>query len=190
MTYIERITPPTLKPISTALLKEALRIDTTAEDNVLDIYLDSAIAACENKLQTAIMSSTFRLRARGFYQHMSLQKKWVTEISSVRYYDQYGDLQTLASGTYEVQTFRVPNVLYFEDDSVLPTTLFDTEFPVIIEFKAGFEAATGVPANIRNAVMIEAGDRYEHRQDNVVGTTVAIVNKTAEMLLMEEALWL
>lgn len=190
MNYIERITPPALRPVSTQLLKEALRIDTTAEDNVLEIYLDSAITACENKLQTAIMSTTFRMYAPYFTQHMSLQKKWVTEIVSVSYYDGDGELQTLASGTYEVQTFRVPNVLYFEDDSVLPSTLFDTEFPVIIEFKAGFEAATGVPATIRNAVMIEAGDRYEHRQDNVVGTTVAIVNKTAEMLLMEEALWL
>lgn len=189
MNYIERVAAPTTWPVSAAIIKEALRIDTSAEDNALDIYIDSAVAACENKLQTAIMSSEFKIYAAALSQHVSLQKKFVTEILSVKYYDSNSNLQALATGVYEVQTFRTPNVLYFNDTSVFPTT-DDREFPFIIHFKAGFEEATGVPANIRNAVMIETGDRYEHRQDTTMGTSVGMVNKTAENLLREEALWL
>jgi len=189
MNYVERITAPTLRPVSLDEAKEHLRITGTVEDNVLAIYLDSAIAACENKLQYAIMDSVFKLYVSSYTQHISLQKKFVTAIGSVNYYDDNGDLQAVASGNYAVQTFRSPNVLYFDEDFSEPST-DSRDFPIEITFNAGATAATGVLPTIRNAVLIECADRYEHRHDQIIGTSVGIVNKTAEMLLAEEAIWL
>lgn len=190
MNYVERIEAPTLRPVSLADAKEHLRITGTVEDNVLAIYLDSAIAACENKLQYPIMDSGFKLYARLFTTHISLQKKLVSAITSVNYYDNNRDLQTVAAENYQVQTFRSPNVLYFDDDLFDVPDTDSREFPVEITFRAGATAATGVLPTIRNAVLIECADRYEHRHDQVIGTSVAMMNKTAEMLLAEEAIWL
>jgi uncharacterized phiE125 gp8 family phage protein len=188
MNYVERIAAPTIRPVSLDEAKEHLRITGSVEDNVLAIYLDSAIAACENKLQTAIMSTQFKLYARCFSTHISLYKKFVNEITSVNHYDADGDLQTIDSAEYELQTFRSPNVLYFNDFDIPSTDA--REFPVEIIFKAGATAATGVIPTIRNAVLIECADRYEHRHDQVLGTSVGMLNKTAETLLAEEAIWL
>jgi uncharacterized phiE125 gp8 family phage protein len=190
MNYVERIAAPTLRPVSLDEAKEHLRITGSVEDTVLAIYLDSAIAACENKLQTAIMSSRFKLYATSFNTWLSLQKKFVNEIVSVSYYDTEGDLQTVASPNYDVQTFRSPNVLYFNDDVFDQPSTDGREFPVEVIFNAGATAASGVIPTIRNAVLIECADRFEHRHDQVIGTSVGMVNKTAEMLLAEEAIWL
>ncbi len=191
MNFVKRTVVPTLRPVSVAEVKTHLHVTATSEDDNIAIYLDSAIAACENKLQTAIMDSRFALYANCFSSHISLEKNYVSAINTVKYYDTDGTLQTVGSSNYSLQDFKVPNVLYFNDDYVFPNT--DTrEFPVEVNFNAGFLSATGVIPNIRTAVFLEAGDRYENRQNEVIGDRLVAVmfNSTAEKLLNEECQWL
>ncbi len=191
MNYVKRTVAPTLRPISLDEAKAHLKISGSDEDTIVGIYLDAAINACENKLQTAIMDSRFTLYSRCFSQHLNLQKNYVSAINSVKYYDSDGVQQTVTPTDYALQDYRVPNVLYFNEAYVSPTT--DTrEFPVEVSFNAGFMAATGVIPNIRSAVLLEVGDRYENRQNEIVGDRIAVVmfNSTADKMLSEEMLWL
>ncbi len=191
MNYVKRVAAPTLRPVSLDEAKTHLKVSGTDEDTLITTYLDASIAACENKLQTAIMDTNFVLYQRSFCQHLNLQKNWVTQINSVKYYDENGTQQTINSSNYTLQDFKVPNVLYFNSNYSFPST--DTrEFSVEVNFNAGSMAASGVLPNIRAAIFLEVGDRYENRQNEIVGERIAVVmfNSTADKILAEESLWL
>lgn len=191
MNYVKRTVAPTLRPVSLEDVKKHLKKTTSSEDDLITIYLDAAIAASENKLQTSIMNSRFTLYAKGFCVHLDLQKKWVSAVNSVKYYDADGNQQTVSASNYTLQDFKVPNVLCFNNSYSFPST-DDREFPVEIDFNAGFTAASGVIANIKDAVFLEATDRYENRQNELVGDRLAVVvfNSTSDKMLAEESLWL
>ncbi len=191
MNYVKRTVAPTLRPVSVDQLKTHLHVSGTSEDEIIAIYLDAAIAASENKLQTAIMDSRFTLYAKSFCQWTSLQKKYVSAVNSVKYYDSTGTLTTISQVNYSVQDFKVPNVLYFNNDYTFPST-DGREFPVEIDFNAGFLSASGCLPNIRDAVFLEAADRYENRQNELAGDRYEVVmfNSTSEKMLTEECLWL
>lgn len=191
MNYVKRTAAPTLRPVSLDEAKTHLKVSGTDEDNLITIYLDAAIAACENKLQTAIMDTNFILYQRSFCQHLDLQKNWVSQINSVKYYDDNGIQQTINSSNYTLQDFKVPNVLYFNESYSFPST-DSREFSVEVDFNAGAMAASGVLPNIKAAVFLEVGDRYENRQNEIVGERVAVVmfNTTAAQMLAEESIWL
>jgi uncharacterized phiE125 gp8 family phage protein len=188
---VKRTVAPTLRPISVDEAKLHFKVTGTDEDANIAIYLDGAIAACENKLQTAIMDSTFVLYARNFAQHLSLQKNYVSSITSVKYYDTNGSLTTVSSINYSLQDFKVPNVLYFNNDYTFPNT-DSREFPVEVTFQAGFTSASSVFPVIRTAVFLEVADRYENRQNEVIGERLISVmyNTGAEQLLNQECQWL
>jgi uncharacterized phiE125 gp8 family phage protein len=191
MNYVKRTVAPTLRPISVDEAKLHFKVTGTDEDANIAIYLDGAIAACENKLQTAIMDSRFTLYAREFSQHLSLQKNFVSAINSVKYYDVDGNLTTVSPSNYSIQDFKVPNVLYFNDSYTFPNTDL-REFPVEVSFQAGFTSASSVFPVIRTAVFLEVSDRYENRQNEVIGERLISVmyNTGAEQLLNEECQWL
>lgn len=191
MNYVKRTTAPTVRSISLDEAKGHLKVSGTSEDTTIGIYLDAAITACENKLQTAIMDSRFTLYARSFCQHIGLQKKWVSAINSVKYYDVNGTQTTVPNTNYSVQDFKVPNVLYFNDAYTFPNT-DQREFPVEVDFNSGALYASGVFPNIRSAIFLEVADRYENRQNEVIGErlTNVMFNNTADKILTEECLWL
>lgn len=189
--YIKKLTSPTADSALLTDAKSHIKVTGTEEDSLLTVYLNGVVATCENKLQTAIYNTQFELHCRSFCQHISLQKKWVSAINSVKYYDEDGAQQTVGSSDYSLQDFKVPNVLYFNEDYEFPNT-DEREFPVTVNFNSGFGSASAIIPNVRNAIFLEFADRYENRQNEVVDDRVQLVmfNTTAETLLAEERLWL
>lgn len=195
MAFIKTIIAPTIRPVSLDEAKAHVKRSDTSEDTILGIYLDAAIEACESVLQTAIMNTQFELRKKSFSTRFNLEKRWVSAINSVKYYDTAGVLQTVASTNYELQDFKTPNELYFKSSFSYPDLYTDTEFPIVVDYNAGKLAAsgvTGVSARIRDCVLLEFADRHENRQTEVIGERIAAVmfNKTAEKILATESLWL
>lgn len=191
MNRIKRVAIPTYDRVLLDSCKWHLKVTTTDEDALLGLYLDGVIAACENKLQTAILDTNFQLHAKAFCTHLGLQKKWVSAINSVKYFDADGVEQTVGASNYSLQDYKDPNVLYFDKDYSFPDT-DDREFPVTVDFNAGFTSASSILPNIRNAIFLEIADRYENRQNELVGDRLAVVvfNNTADTLLDAEALWI
>jgi uncharacterized phiE125 gp8 family phage protein len=164
------VTAATLRPVDLDTAKEHLRANRDSagdyledEDNTLFIYLDGAIRACEHKLQTAIMDTRYEMYLTAWPGRcVSLDKFPVSAVNSVKYYDDDNVLQTVASGMYRVLDFMQPCVLEFDDDFDAPS-LHSREYPIIINFNAGYTAQSSVPGVIRNGVLLELGERYERR---------------------------
>lgn len=192
MNIVKRIASPTARPISLALAKDHLKISGSAEDALVTLYLDAAIRAVENKLQRSIMDSEHELYCTAWQHVVSLQQAPVSAINSVKYYDENGDLQTLATGMYRVLNFKRPAELEFDEDFEAPG-LYNREYPIVINFNAGHAvSATGTEEVqfISNNILLELTDRYENRQNEAAGTSVAMFSNNADAALAQEALWL
>lgn len=179
-----------VRPISLQLAKDHLKVGDS-EDTLVALYLDASIRAVENKIQRTLMDSEHELYAKS-WRNFNLQQYPVSAINNVKYYDEDNVLQTLATGVYNIQSFKRPCVLEFDDDFDAPD-LGDREYPIIVNFNAGYSvSATGTTevSFIIGHLLLELADRYENRQNELAGTVISMFNNNSDAALAQEALWL
>lgn len=192
MNPVKLITPSTLTPVTLTEAKEHLKVTGSDEDTLIQTYLNAAIKRVENYRQSPVMSSEWELYATHWRTSFNLQKHPVTVINSVKYYDDDNVLQTVDSANYRLQDFRVPCRLEFDSDFTEPS-FYDREFPIVVNFQAGFTyAASGNYALIKQVVFLEIGTFNEIRQTELAGMGLANVQmKNASIdLLDSESMWL
>lgn len=163
MTYLRTVAPDET-PVDVALLKEHLRITTTAQDNVLPIYLGAAVEWVELYTSRPLMRQTWRVTLPAFPE-----RTWLpyaapfVAISSVTYYDTANASQTLASSVYAVAEDAEPACLRVAYGQVWPS-VYDRDDAVTITYTVGAAAAADVPVALRQAVLLLAGHFYENRE--------------------------
>jgi uncharacterized phiE125 gp8 family phage protein len=189
---VKLITPTTLSPVTLSEAKAHLKVTSTDEDTLIQLYLDAAIKRVENYRQAPIMSSEWELYAKTWEYNFNLQKHPVTAINSVKYYDDSNVLQTLSSSNYRLHDFRQPCRVEFDSNNFDGPSTYDREWPIVVNFQAGYAAASGVPANIKHAVLFELGTYNEIRQTEMAGMGLANVQmKNVSMELVDaDSMWL
>ena len=98
----------------------------------------------------------------------------VASVSSVTYLDDAGGSQTLAGTAWRLQTGHAGPYVEIDDDVTLPTLDYRDD-AVTVTFVAGYGAAAAVPAAIQHALIMIVAEMYDHREDAVIGQTVARV---------------
>lgn len=192
MNPFKLITPSTLTPVTLTEAKDHLKVSGSDEDTLVQSYLNAAIQRVENYRQSPVMSSEWELYGKYWPTSFNLQKHPVSAINSVKYYDDDNALQTVAPANYRLQDFRVPCRLEFDSDFTQPST-FDREFPIVVNFQAGFTyAASGSYALIKEVIFLELGTYHEMRQTELAGIGLAAVQmKNVSMELLDsESMWL
>lgn len=191
MNPVKLITPSTLEPVTLSEAKTALKITGNDEDTLIRIYLDAAVRRVENFRQSPIMTSEWELYLKTWPTNVSLQKHPVTAINSVKYYDDNNTLQTVGTSNYRLQNFRVPCRLEFDADFDQPS-VYDREYPIVVNFQAGYLAASGVEPVIKHVILLETGTYNEIRQTEMAGMGLANVQmKNVSIdLLNSESMWL
>jgi uncharacterized phiE125 gp8 family phage protein len=189
---VKLITPTVLEVVTLTEAKAHLKVTSTDEDTLIQSYLNAAIQRCENYRQSTIMSSTWEVYLRTWQNSVNLQKHPVTAINSVTYYDDDNVAQTVLAANYRLQDFRVPCRLEFDSNFDAPE-YYDREFPIVINYQAGFTyAASGSYAIIKEAIFAELGTYNEIRQTEMAGMGLANVQmKNVSMELLDsETMWL
>lgn len=191
---IKIITPSTLEAVTLTEAKEHLKIDGDDQNTIIRLYLSAAVKRCEDYRQAAIMSAEHELYTSCFYSPLSLQKHPVTSINSIKYYDEDNELQTIDAGDYRLQDFLQPASIEFDTEFGYPDT-HSREYPVIVNFNAGYLSASSVPATIKLAILSELGDANEFRQNTLIGNglTVADIKGVKEKTmgyLDAESMWI
>lgn len=159
------------------------------EYSLVQFYLSAAILACENELQSPIVTSVWELNRSCWDSPVSLGKGTVSAINSVKYYDTDAVQQTVSSSLYRSLNFVVPAQVEFTQDFTQPS-LDDRLYPIVINFSAGYSASADIPSHIFHAVLLETVDRYENRQNEAANITIAMFSNNAKALLASESLWL
>lgn len=172
------MTPKVITPPVAALDLPALRLHckidliggSHPDDTVLTAALDGARRYAEHYTQTSIGAQTLELALDAFpVSWITLPRGPVTSITSVKYLDQAGVLQTLDPGAYKLDTYETPARLFPVFGTSWPSTRCEVN-AVLIRYVAGAVTAE-IDQAVISALKLITGHLYENREDSTPGTT-------------------
>ena len=183
---------PVEEPVTLAEAQLHMRAEETEDDGYITSLISAARRRAEDTMQRAIITQTLTMTLDGFpigfdggsYETpaINLPRSPVQSVSAIRYIDDAGAQQTLATSRYRVDVTRLVARITPAYADYWPTTRPITS-AVEVDFIAGYGLRASVPPEIRQAIMIMAGTWYESREDVAYGTFVSSVPRSAAFLL-------
>lgn len=149
-------------------VKNYLKVDTSADDTLITTLLQSAREVAERYLNQALITQTItekldRLSSPVIYLSVSP----VIAVSSFQYANSQNTTQTYDAANYVVDTFDKPARLSVAYGKTWPT-LYGNINDVTITYTAGYSTEpSGVPMQIRQAVLMMVADGYDNREDYI-----------------------
>lgn len=185
-----QLTPPATAAVDLATVKQHLRVDTAAEDDLIASYVEAAtrhLDGFDGILGRCLVSQTWQEQFRYFGSvRIPLRLAPVLSISSVNYVDSDGETQTVASDVYRRQKRAGEFYVELVDGATWPSQIAARDDAVTITYVAGYGAASAVPPAIVQAILLITGDFYENRETVVTGTVAAAIPMSATV---ERLLW-
>lgn len=143
------ITAPATEPATVAEVKLDARIDGTALDATITTLISAARKRAEDITGRALITQTWELVLDQFPgNEIQIGKLPIASITSVKYYDTAGILQTMDAADYSLDADTLPGWILPAYGEAWPDTISAAN-AVIIRFVAGYGAASDVPAEIR-----------------------------------------
>jgi uncharacterized phiE125 gp8 family phage protein len=178
-------------------VKGHLRVDTADErTRVETVLIPAATQIAEGETERQLITATWTLYLDGFPTSgtkIELPKPPLQSVSSIKYYDTQGVLQTWAASNYSVVAPagpRAPNGYIVPGYGITYPSTYGQPNDVVIEFVCGYGAAYGsVPAQIRAAMLLLVGEMFERREDAIAGTIIGEVPLAAHRLLWPFRVW-
>jgi uncharacterized phiE125 gp8 family phage protein len=161
-------TAPVNEPWTLSDVKNYLKVDTSADDTLITTLISAARQAAESYLNMALITQTVtekldRLNSPTLY----LSVNPVIAVSNFQYFDGQNTTQTFAATNYVVDNYSKPSRLSLAYGKTWPT-LYGNINDVTITYTAGFGTeASGVPTQIRQAMLMMIADSYDNREDYV-----------------------
>lgn len=181
------VTPPTAEPVS---LDEALlycRIDTTEDTAVVQRCVKSAREYIEAETGRQLMRAT-RCQTFPEFPGDSIELRYapLATVTSVKYYDTAGTLQTVSASDYLVVTDIEPGVVSRKSAAAWPST-YERLDAVQVTYTCGYATATDVPAELKQCLLAIAAMLYRSREVDVAALQTA--NTSFEINYVLKALW-
>jgi uncharacterized phiE125 gp8 family phage protein len=174
-------TAPAVEPIT---LSEArtfhgvIQVDDVSRDTILTQRIISARLACEEMTNRKFITQTWYAYGDVFKSKMNLYAD-LQSVTSVKYYDVNGALQTLDPSFYYVDL--VNNRVTLAANKIFPE-VYGNPNSVIIEYICGYGLAAAVPAPIKDAIKIIVS-QWEAYQSSIEGARVSTLPYAAMQLL-------
>lgn len=188
------ITAPESEPISVNEAKLHVRLDGDDENAIVYGLIVASRASAEKFLGRALMTQTRELTLDDFPDDdncpIRLPAPPVQSVTSVKYYDENGTLQTWAGANYQTDLVSEIPRLMPVFGGTWPVTKYGSFNTVQVRYVAGYGVNGGaVPEPIRQAILLTIGELFENRSGFVVGSGVAELPHTAQALLMPYRAW-
>ena len=175
---LKLITAPTVLPISVADIKVDLKETGTARDTQIARLIASATERAEHELGRALLDQEWELIIDAFpVAEIELAMPKVLSITSVKYLDQAGAEQTLASNAYTLDADKLPGYLFPALNTSWPNTQAVAN-AVRVRFRCGYGvAAAAVPPSIIDWIVVQVATAYDN-PDAVVFPTCVGMNRS------------
>ena len=191
MAQLKILNPPTQKPVSLEEVKDYLRLDGTAEDNLLNSLIDASTVAIENHIGQKIMAQdwvqyldgwpknakpmwwdgTRELAISELYGGSPEIQLLIGPLISVNEFNTYADDGVpilFAPQNYIVDTVGPYGRIVLPLGGVWPTTILRQVNGIEIKFTAGIaQDPHQVPEPLKQGVLAMVAYLYEHRGDEV-----------------------
>lgn len=163
---------PTLNPVTRAeALVHMNLMGTTVDDDKVDRLIAAATGRAQNYTNRQFITGTYTTTMENFPLDGSpIWLRWppLVSVTSITYTDIAGDTQTWASSNYVVDTSGEPGKVALADGASYPSVQTNPGVDAVtIIYVAGYgateaAAVTATPAAIKNAVLMEVTELYEH----------------------------
>lgn len=165
---VSRTGSPAALPLTLAEAKAHLRVDGTADDALIMIYMEAAVDAVEAATRRCLMPQDFEMRLSEFPDASVPIETWhapVIEVLSVETVAADGTTTTLDADTYQVVApagpYAMPATIRVAAGAAWPSVDSDVHGPVVVTYRAGY---VQVPAALRAAVLLLLGDSFANRE--------------------------
>jgi uncharacterized phiE125 gp8 family phage protein len=160
---LKLVMAPSEEPVSLAEVKAYLRIDGTDFDTLLTGLIKAAREYCENFQNRAFVTQTWELTMDEFPDlPLKLPKPPLQSVVSIKYTDQNGAETVFDPSNYLVDPVSEPGRIAFAYGKSWPSVTLQPVNGVKIQFVAGYGAASAVPENVKQAMMIFVANRFEN----------------------------
>lgn len=175
---------PAQEPITLDVAKKHCRIVTDDENDRVSSWIRTARSMAEEHLGRALFTQTWVLTLNDWADITWLpMASPAASVTTVKYYDANGTLQTLATSGYVLDTNHEPSLLLRAPDQTWPTLQSDRlSGRIEITYVAGYSAASAIPEPIVQGMLLLIGELSEHRE----ASTDAVFQK---LPFGVEALW-
>lgn len=155
---------------TTAKLQLRIEDSYTAEDDLLDIYIQAAIEAAENYINGAIQAKTLVLKLDTMPTSLVIGTHPVRSITSITYYDTDNNSQTLATADYYLKAAGDKESTIIFDETY---NTYERSDAVTVTLAVGYASEATVPTAVKQALLLLISDMYERREDRsqIIGTT-------------------
>lgn len=178
-------TAPAVEPISRTDAKAHLRVDSTADDDLIDTLIRVARQQCETMTRRSLITTTWTLTLDSFPTTFYLPRPPLQSVASIKYYDTAGDQQTLDTDQYDVLTNSVVGQIVPAYNCSWPSIRAHVDM-VEVEYKAGYgDAASDVETEAEPLIQgmkLLIGHLYEHRESVIVGASTTALPDAVRML--------
>lgn len=153
-------TPPAFLPVDVNRLKRNLRID--ADDHTLDYYLEEILHSSVDFVQTSVGRQLARATYLGYLDsfpdedEIEITLGPVDSIVSIKYYDINNVQQIMNQADYMLDNIELTAKLRF----LKTFGTYDRYNGVEIEFKNGWASAEEIPAELKDAIILVATERF------------------------------
>ena len=175
-------TVSTIDILTTAEVKAHLKVDTTADDTLIDNLRDAATNSAQEYTNRFFTSTTLTQYADKWSEIAELYKSPLQSITHIKYYDSDDSLQTLSSSVYNSDASAMPARIALAVNQSYPTTS-DRIAAIRVEYIVGVTAANLVDNAIKQAVLLTIGHWYQNREAVIVGRIATELPMAAKYLL-------
>ncbi len=161
------ITQPTVEPLDLDAVKLHLRVDHTDEDTRIDALMVAARSHVENEAWTALCSQSWRLYLSAWpVEPLLLPRQPIASITSIKYFTASGAEQTVNGAVYKLIPAAGEDAkLWLAAGQQWPSAaLAVEEYPITVEYVAGYGDGFAVPEPIRQYMLLLIGAMYENRE--------------------------
>lgn len=164
---IELVTAPATTAISLEEVRQQLRIEHSDDDLLLDRLINVAQAFTDvmGALGHAMINQTWAQWVAPYPSEVRLFLGPVRSVSSIKYYDTDGVLQTATLDNFDVFGTEFATTIKPKSGYAWPSTQNRPD-AIRIEYVIGYgSSASDVPEGIRHAMMMLIGHWYENREN-------------------------
>ena len=183
---LTRTTAPAVEPVTLVEAKAHCRVDTSADDTLIQGYITTAREWVEDYIDRALVTQQLVMRLDAFPEEIELPRPpmiasgTATALTITYVTGDTGGTATLSSSTYRVDRTATPGVVRNLYGGSWPSHLLDQN-SVTVSWWAGYGDAASVPQRVKSAILMCVHELYEKRGDGAM--------PVAAMRLLDSVSW-